>query len=97
MREQIARTAGFNRVSGKERRRSEARGKGTTARRGQRGECSERKGRETEIIVEITYKLAFAPRKRDRRKDEEEGRWGEEVEVMVKEEEEEAVLFTETF
>lgn len=30
---------------------------------GQRGECNEREERETEIIVEITYELASAPRK----------------------------------
>lgn len=61
MREQIARAAGFNRVSWKERR-----GAGWAERRRERGRgghnneenaTSAREERETEIIVEITYEL----------------------------------------
>lgn len=50
MREQIARTAGFNRVSWADRNEKEKRG---ATRRMQRA----REERETEIIVEITYEL----------------------------------------
>lgn len=60
MREQIARAAGFNRVSWKERRGAGGPRGGEKEGEGDNNEenaTSAREERETEIIVEITYEL----------------------------------------
>lgn len=60
MREQIARAAGFNRVSWKERKGTGGPGGGEKEGEGDNNEenaTSAREERETEIIVEITYEL----------------------------------------